>query len=118
MPPEDALLYDEPPPAEEAAGCVFYLATLAVAVLSMGGGIIVTLLAFLPLLKRPPAAHTFNLAAVSPVFALLLRGLVVQVLAAFLFRVLQLYRLAMAIIPGLVFLGLMSFLLSLLLFID
>ena len=118
MPPEDELLYDEPPPEENASGCVLYLATLAVAILSMGSGIIITLLAFLPLLKRPPVAHTFNLAAVSPAFALLLRGLVVQLLAAFLFRALQLYRLVMAIIPGLVFLGLMSFLLSLLLFVD
>jgi len=110
------LLDGDAPPAESGKGCLTYLATLALATASMGSGIVLTILAFLPLARQPQASHALNLASASPAFSLLLRGIVVQLLVAFLLRALQLYQLAAAIIPGLVFLGLMAFLLSLLLF--
>lgn len=118
MAPNDEVLEeDDDDSAATTTGCLTYLATLAVALASMGGGIILTILAFFPLVRPPQAGQAFNLAAVSPAFSLLLRGIGVQLLAAFLLRAWQLYRLAMAVIPGMAFLGLMAFLLSLLLFV-
>ena len=121
MDPEDEWLDEQAPPAlgadapsdeDTSSGCLTYLLTLAVASLSMGGGIIITILALLPL------AHTSQqeLAAIPPAFWLLLRGLGLQLLIALVLRLLQLDRLAAAMVPGIAFLGLMFFLLSLRLF--
>jgi hypothetical protein len=104
--------YDADVSLEEdtGSGCLTYLVTLAVALLSMGGGIVLTMLAIFPLVHNPLQ----ELAAIQTACWLLLRGLALQLLVALALRLLQLDRLAAAMVPGIAFLGVMLFLLSLL----
>jgi hypothetical protein len=103
---------DDSPEEGTDSGCLTYLATLAVALLSMGGGIVLTILALFPLAHNPLQ----ELAAVQAACWLLLRGLALQLLVTLVLRLLQFDRSAAAMVPGIAFLGVMVFLLSLLLF--
>lgn len=118
MNPEDEWLDEQVPRGfdaddileeEDGSGCLTYLVTLAVALLSMGGGIVLTILALFPLAHNPPQ----ELAAIQAACWLLLRGLALQLLLALALRLLQFDRLAAAVVPGMFFLGVMLFLLSL-----
>lgn len=104
-------------PEATAGSCLLDIATFGLALLSMGWGLVTTLLAIEGLVKRQPdtLVQTLNLAALPHSLRLLLGGFACQVLVAFGLFTFQLHRQVRAVVPGM---ALLAFVAALLLLIG
>ena len=104
-------------PEATVGSCLLDIATFGLALLSMGWGLIITLLAIDGLVERQPdtLAQTLNVAALPHSLRLLLGGFACQVLVAFGLFTFQLHRQVRAVVPGM---ALLAFVAAMLLLIG